>query len=196
MDKPYLIKHYLTLGESVAHIAHSCGVSENKVHYWMAKYGIRKRSISEALSMKKHGPGGGFTIKSQRTPSEEALYGLGVGLYWGEGNKRNKHTVRLGNTDPGILNSFAEFLVCICGVDRKSMRYSLQIFTDTSESDALSYWCDALSIHKSQIMPTVNHINSGKIGTYKMKNQFGVMTLYVFNMKLRNWLVDQLHVPR
>ena len=45
-------------------------------------------------------------------------------------------------------------------------------------------------------MPTVTKTISGKIGTYKMKNQYGVITLYVFNVKLRNWLVDQLYVPR
>ena len=73
---------------------------------------------------------------------------------------------------------------------------SLQIFTDIDEKDALNYWIYTLSINKKQIMPTVTKTISGKIGTYKMKNQYGVITLYVFNVKLRNWLVDQLYVPR
>ncbi|HWT40729.1 MAG TPA: hypothetical protein VN081_05720, partial [Dongiaceae bacterium] len=70
------------------------------------------------------------------------------------------------------------------------------LFSDVEADTALEFWLNELKIDKSQIMPTINRIISGKIGTYKTKNQHGVMTVYVFNMKLRNWMVNELHVPR
>lgn len=196
MDKCDLRKLYISKGMSMSEIARSYGYSIHKVEYWMDKYSLARRSGADAQIMKKHGITGGFKIKQNLNSEEAALYGLGIGLYWGEGNKRNQHTVRLGNTDPGIIATFTKFLVEICGVTKESIRYSLQIFTDIDEKDALNYWIYTLSINKKQIMPTVTKTISGKIGTYKMKNQYGVITLYVFNVKLRNWLVDQLYVPR
>ncbi|MCD8561678.1 hypothetical protein LRY29_01235 [Candidatus Saccharibacteria bacterium] len=196
MEKKTLTALYLNSGYSMRQIARLEDVSEHKVQYWMDKHHIHRRTIGEAPSMRKHGPNGGFKIKANLSPYETVLYGLGVGLYWGEGNKRNRNAVRLGNTDPGIIATFINFLVVVCGVNRDSIRYSLQIFSDTSEERALSYWLSKLHIHKNQIMPTVNRIISGKMGTYKVKNRYGVLTVYVFNTRLRDWLVDQLHVPR
>lgn len=196
MDEHDLRNLYITKGMSMSEIARSYGYSVHKIEYWMSKYLIARRSRADAQSMKKHGVGHGFTIKHNLNAEEYKLFGLGVGLYRGEGNKRNRHTVRLGNTDPGIITTFTKFLVEICGVPREAIRYSLQIFTDIDEKEALNYWIYTLSINKKQIMPTVTKTISGKIGTYKMKNQYGVITLYVFNVKLRNWLVNQLYVPR
>lgn len=196
MDSHLISELYTHKGMSVSQIADYLGCSQNKVNYWLEKVGIQKRSISEALCVRRHGLGGGFSIKEKMTADDLKLYGLGVGIYWGEGNKRNRHTVRVGNTDPQLMTTFIEFLVMICGVKRDEIRYSLQLFTDIDEKDALNFWLNELNIKKSQIMPTINRVNSGKIGTYKVKNQHGVLTLYVFNMRLRNWLVDQLYVPR
>jgi len=181
---------------SVRDIAQTIGCSSSRVDYWLKKLNIKKRTISEAIFAKKHGLDNGFHISQDMNAADQMLFGLGVGIFWGEGNKRNKHTVRVGNSDPKLLSVFIDFLVRICGVDRTSIRFSLQIFSDIQPQEALSFWIEALSINKNQVMPTINCIKSGKIGTYKTKSQYGVMTVYVFNMKLRNWLVDQMNVPR
>jgi len=181
---------------SVSDIARSLGYSSSKVDYWLNKFNIQKRSISEAIFAKKHDVDDGFMISRKLSPSDRILFGLGLGIYWGEGNKKNKHTVRVGNTDPRLLAVFIDFLVKICGVDRSKIKFSLQIFSDIDPKIALSYWVNTLKSNKNQVMPTINCIKSGKIGTYKMKNHYGVLTVYVFNMKHRNWLVDQLSVPR
>jgi hypothetical protein len=177
-------------------IATHVGCSPHKVDYWLRKYEIPKRSYSDATYVKHNGLTDPFYIKKNLTYTEQKLFGLGVGIYWGEGNKRNIHAVRVGNTDPKLLGVFIDFLVHICGVNPSKIRYGLQLFTDVEERDALNFWQDELSITRNQIMPTVSRIESGKIGTYKTKNQFGVMTVYVFNKKLRDWLVGQLVMPR
>jgi len=196
MDEALIRSYYLDYRMSVKDIALLLNCSTGRVDYWLAKYHIEKRSLSDAAFAKKHGATDGFAIKTNLTLADAYLFGQGVGIYWGEGNRRNKHAVRVGNTDPGLLRTFVKFLKEICGVDEYSIRYGLQIFSDISPNLALVYWQKQLNITRKQIMPTVNLIKSGKIGTYKVKNQYGVMTVYVFNMKLRNWLVGQLDMPR
>jgi hypothetical protein len=196
MDESSLRQLYIDEAKSMHDIAVHFECSLHKVDYWLRKYSIPKRSHSDATYVKHNGLVDPFTIKKHLTPTEQRLYGLGIGIYWGEGNKRNIHSVRVGNTDPQLLKTFISFLVQICGVDNDRIRYGLQLFSDVDESVALSFWQRELSISRNQIMPTVNRIESGKIGTYRTKNMFGVMTVYVFNKKLRDWCVEQLIMPR
>ncbi|NCO10501.1 hypothetical protein GW746_00995 [Candidatus Saccharibacteria bacterium] len=196
MDKSSLFELYHGKGMSMAEIAHRYSYSVHKVDYWMRTHGIPRRTRSEALYVKNNGLADPFFIKPIRNAELSILYGMGIGLYWGEGNKRNLNAVRLGNTDPGIIKTFVSFLIKICSVSPGKIRYGLQVFSDIAEDVAVSYWLRELQIGREQIMPTVSYIKSGKIGTYKRKNQYGVMTVYVYNTKLRNWMVDQLVTPR
>ncbi|MDB5181076.1 MAG: hypothetical protein JWO54_839 [Candidatus Saccharibacteria bacterium] len=196
MDENLLKDMYVHKVMSMQEIAKQLGFSVHKINFWLTKYSISKRTHSEASYVKYNGLVDPFEIKSFLSPQEERLFGMGVGIYWGEGNKKNINTVRVGNTDAKLIKVFIDFLIIICGVKPNKIRYGLQVFTDVEENVALHYWLNELNITRNQIMPTISRINSGKIGTYKIKNQFGVMTVYVFNRKLRDWLVDQLFVPR
>lgn len=196
MDENELRVQYVTNRKSMSEIATIQDCSVHKVQYWLMKYNIPRRNNSEATYAKRNGLVDPFKIVPIDNVERAALYGLGVGIYWGEGNKKNLNTVRVGNTDARLILVFVKFLVEICSIDSQRIRYGLQLFTDIDESRALDYWKKELNITRNQIMPTVNRIISGKIGTYKTKNQFGVMTVYVFNKKLRDWLVNQLFVPQ
>ena len=101
---------YLRKKSSASHIAKKYKVSENKINYWLKKYNIPKRSISEAIYVKANPLGDPFTSAKPKSKEEWFLHGLGLGLYWGEGTKSNKHSVRLGNTDPALVVKFLEFL--------------------------------------------------------------------------------------
>ena len=195
MDKHLLNELYIVKAMSMNEIAEHLSISVHKVHYWLKKHSINVRSYSEASYVKYNGLVDPFEINTSLTTDEERLFGMGVGIYWGEGNKKSLNAVRVGNTDANLIKVFVMFLIKICGVSPEKIRYGLQLFSDVEESDALSFWQYELNIERNQIMPTISRIKSGKIGTYKVKNQFGVMTVYVFNRKLRDWLVDQLYVP-
>ena len=126
-----------------------------------------------------------------KTPEEKWLQGLGLGLYWGEGNKKCIHSVRLGNTDPQLLRHFKQFLVELYGVDPSSLKYGLQVFTDIDAANAMNYWQNEMNASAEQFYkPTVTI--SGKIGTYRQKSKNGVLTIYYHNKKLRDILVGQL----
>ena len=93
--------------------------SLHKVSYWLDQCSISRRSPSEATYVKRNPGGDPFKIKSQLTKKDETLKGLGLGLYWGEGDKSpNNTSVRLANTDPLLIKKFKEFLTKICGVKK------------------------------------------------------------------------------
>ena len=71
------------------------------------------------------------------------------------------------------------------------MRFGLQLFTDIDEKKALDYWVGKLKVRKNQFYK-VTVTMSGSIGTYRKKSEYGVVTVYYNNTKLRNKLVELL----
>lgn len=150
----------------------------------MDRYSLKRRSISDAVYLKNNPNGDPFSFSPPKTLSEARLYGIGLGLYWGEGTKASKNAIRLGNTDPLLIKAFLEFLVRFFNVDRKDVQYGLQIFTDIDPERAVAFWQKTLSIGRRQFYkPTIT--KSGSIGTYRKKSEYGVLTLYYHNKKLR-----------
>ena len=196
IDKELLTELYTKQGLSMQQIADEFDCSLHKIDYWMKKHDIKKRSRSDAAYQRANPDGDPFTIKKKLSPTERELWGLGIGLYWGEGTKASPTSVRLGNSDPGIVKQFMRFLVELCGVDKDQLRFGMQLFTDCDNNEALDYWTRHLAIKKSQFYK-ITRTQSGKIGTYRRKNQYGVVTLYFNNKKLRDILVSRINkMPR
>lgn len=183
---------YLQGMMSMQEIAVHFECSLNRVDYWMRKYRIPRRTRSDARYAKLYPNGDVFSVKQIFTEQDHILFGLGIGLYWGEGNKANPSSVRLGNTDPGVISTFIKFLEVIYGVPRDQLRFGLQLFNDTNENVAIQHWIDHLGVNMSQFYKTTVTI-SGAIGTYRRKNRYGVLTVYFNNKRLRDILVGHLH---
>jgi len=182
----YIEKHL-----SMMQISKELGCSHHKVAYWMTQYKIDRRSISQAVYLVNNPHGDPFTIKVPKTPEELILFGLGVGLYWGEGNKAHRNAVRLGNTDSKLLKTYILFLTELCGIRKDSLKFDLQVFSDINIAAALKYWCKTLNVKKEQFFKPRVTI-SGSIGTYKKKSEYGVVTIYFGNTKLRDIIVGQI----
>ena len=182
---------YIANQLSVSTIAKQLSCSQGSVNYWLAKHGIEKRSISDAIYIKHNPLGDPFTIPSINTIDKARLYGLGIGLYWGEGTKANKHSVRLGNSDPELLRVFIRFLVELYGVKKEDMRFGLQLFSDIDKDEALGFWCQKLGVSQKQFYKPYVSI-SGSLGTYRAKSTYGVVTLYYHNKRLRDTIASAL----
>lgn len=191
LTKRLLEEEYLLNKKSVAVVAKLFDCSQNKINYWLNKYRIPKRKISEAMYIKWNPFGDPFVFNNPQTLDNAFLWGLGLGLFWGEGNKKNIHAVRLGNVDPGLIRIFLKFLDEIYTIDRKRLRFGLQTFTDISKRRAISYWCKELHITRQQFYK-VTVTPSGSIGTYREKSKYGVLTIYFHNKKLRDRIVGAI----
>jgi hypothetical protein len=182
---------YLNKKKSMQEIADELGYSLHKVKYWMEKHEIKIRNRSDATYIKRNPFGDPFHFRRPQNTKEAELFGLGIGLYWGEGTKANKDSVRLGNTDPELLNHFIKFLEKFFSVGREDLRFGLQIFTDIPVDRAMDFWIKKLKIRRSQFYkPLITR--SGSIGTYRKKSEYGVLTVMYHNKKLRNLLISLL----
>ncbi len=176
---------------SVSVIAKRLGCSQNKVNYWLKKYGINKRSISEAIYLKNNPKGDPFLFNQPKNVSSYFIYGLGLGLFWGEGNKKDRHSVRLGNSDPKLIRYFIKFLKEIYNIDERRLRFGIQVFNDVSSHEALLFWSKELSVDKSQFQKVVITPTRGT-GSYKKKSKHGVLTVYFYNKKLRDTIMGAI----
>lgn len=188
IDCKTLKKLYTKEKKSAASIAKIFDCSQNKINYWLKKNKIPKRSVSEAIYVKNNPKGDPFKLKLPRNAADAQLFGLGIGLYWGEGTKASKNTVRLGNSDAKLLKIFIAFLIRFFGIKKEDLKFHLHIFTDIKVNDAKKYWIEELNISEEQIYKPFVSI-TGSIGTYRKKSEYGVMTVYYGNTKLRNKLV-------
>jgi len=191
IEKQQLEVFYLQEKISMMDIALRLGCSMHTVAYWMGKHNIKRRTISEAIYQKSNPLGDPFSVRPITTMKEAQLLGLGLGLYWGEGTKASKHSVRLGNTDPELIKMFIQFLVELFDVKKEKLRFGLQIFSDTDPQKALDFWVNALNVETSQFTKIIVTI-SGSMGTYTHKNMTGVLTVSFHNKKLRDIIVGML----
>lgn len=192
ITKNFLNYNYIKKGYSAFKISQILNCSESRVNYWLNKHGISKRSISEAIYIKHNPNGDPFRFKEPKTLKTAELLGFGLGLYWGEGTKADRNSVRLGNTDPKLIKKFIDFLITICNIYPRKLRFGLQVFSDIEPQTALSYWSNELGFSKDYFLPTIVVSPTQGKGTYRKKSKFGVLTIYFNNKKLRNMLINML----
>ena len=182
---------YIKDKKSSAEISKLFGLSQTGVNYWLKKFNIPKRTISEAIYIKHNPNGDPFKFISPQNLQDAKLFGLGIGLYWGEGTKADKNSVRLGNSDPALVRIFIKFLIKFFNIDKEDMRFHLHTFTDINLEEAKQYWMKELKIESSQFYkPTITI--TGKLGNYRKKSKYGVLTVCYSNTKLRNILFSLL----
>ncbi len=178
-------------GKSMWEISRQFNCSVHKVVYWMDKYKIPRRSRSDAMYEKLNPQGDPFNIKASFTKDDILLLGLGLGIYWGEGNKVTPQSSRVTNTDPNMLKVFIRFLRNICGVKMEKMGFSLICFNDSDKNEVVKFWSKELDIPSEKFGKITQIPPQGK-GNYKRKSQFGVCTISVGNIKLKKWITSQI----
>jgi hypothetical protein len=176
---------------SVSGMAIYLKCSEGKVNYWLSKYGIKKRSVSEAIYNQKNPNGDPFVQKKIDSIEDAFLFGMGLGLYWGEGTKSNKLSLRLGNTNPKLIKKYMEFLFVIYGIDKEKLKFGLQIFSDMNPDLAKDFWQKDLDVKSEQFQKVIVTPARG-LGNYHRKVKHGVLTVYYHNKKLRDIICGEL----
>lgn len=195
MEKIILENLYLNEKLSSSQIATKFHCSSNKINYWLSKFNIKKRSIADATYLSLNGRKDPFEFNKLTSNDKWFLMGLGVGLYWGEGNKANKSSVKLGNTDPDLILCFIKFLKKVYNIKAEKLKFGLQIFSDIDPEVALKFWQTKLNVEKCQFQkPVVSKIRGE--GSYKIKSTYGVLTVYFNNVKLRNLIINEIEMLR
>lgn len=187
------LKNLYFSGKSMSQIAKSLNCSPNKIVYWMKKYNIDRRTRSEATYLTNNPNGDPYDLTNINNLSKRDLFlfGLNIGLYWGEGEKTTKHAIRVTNSDPYVIIRFRDFLINICNLKPEKIRYYLICFNDINPEIAKKHWANLLKISPQKFGKIVEIPTQGK-GTYNKKSKHGVCTIYAGNMKLKSWILKEI----
>jgi len=93
-----------------------------------------------------------------------------VGIYWGEGTKKELNII---NSDAILLKAFIEFIKEI-GVTKNRIKASVRIYNDINHNKAIDYWANILDLKKDQFF-RVETIKGKKKG----KLEFGMCRLRI-----------------
>lgn len=195
ISKKALEKLYNEQNKSMKEISVLLQCSPNKIQYWMQIHGLKRKTISEAIYVKSNPNGDPFLFRKPKDLEEMKLFGMGLGLYWGEGTKASKSSVRLGNSDPDLINKFILFLLTFFNIQKEDLRFGLQIFSDMDPVEAMNFWVKKIGINREQFYkPIVTLSNS--VGNYRVKTKYGVMTIYYNNTKMKSLLMELLEAEK
>lgn len=193
-----LLETVYNSGKSLTETAKKINCSPNKVVYWMKKYNIKRRGHSESAYIKQNPNGDPFVLKDveKLNRGELILYGLGLGIYWGEGNKASGcRSLRVTNSDPGLIRIFLKFMKEIFSLDDKRFSFSIVSFNDIKPEVARSYWSKELGISPERFGKITVVPSQGR-GTYKKKSKFGICTAQGNNTKLRDLVMNEIEKLR
>lgn len=116
------------------------------------------------------------------------LFIAGLMLYWGEGDKTTKASVRLSNTDPNLIRLYSFFLTHVCRIPENMVRCSLILYPDLEERECVNFWSERSGILRERFLKST-YIR----GRHKTKRLgYGVCIVYVqstyFKKKMLVWL--------
>jgi hypothetical protein len=102
----------------------------------------------------------------------DPLHVAGVMLYWGEGDKRDRHSVRIANADPDLLRCFLDFLRAYFCVSDSRVRIKCNLFADHSERqrEIEQFWLDTLRLPRSCLQKSTMNVYS-KYSQRKRQNK-------------------------
>jgi hypothetical protein len=182
LSKEILDCLYYERGLSVAQIAQQLECSTNKIVYWMDKYGLKRRDISSAVYLRQNPNGDPFNIQIPRSDEEWGLFHLALGLYIGEGKKRDREQVALSNSDPRVIRVFLRFLREICGVEENRIWAWINIFDDTDLPATEKFWLQVTNLLPEQFHKSI--IRPSRGGTYRKTSEYGTLSVGVSSTRL------------
>lgn len=120
----------------------------------------------------------------------DPLFTFGLGLYWGEGDKKSGNIVAVTNSDPNILIIISKFYRRYLCLNESKLRISLFIYKDINEQFAINFWSKLLGVPKSQFIKV--KVLESRSRLTKTKLKYGICTLYFsnteFHIKIMEWI--------
>lgn len=124
---------------------------------------------------------------------KQALFWIGLALFWAEGGKREKFSVRFVNSDPRIIKTIMRFYREVCKVPNDKFRLRIYLHPNIKESDVVKFWSEFTEIPKNQFYKSQELISS----TSKRKRNFhrlpnGTLHVYIgdagLSKKIKGWI--------
>jgi hypothetical protein len=134
----------------------------------MKKVLIMNKARTESLS-KSYEKARAEAVNEFQEFKNDPLFLIALALYWGEGNKRGKHQIRISNTEPEIIRIFKVFIEKILKIDKIKIKIWLLLYPDLDDKICKDYWIDKIGLpienfYKSTVIQgrqKINHLSYG-----------------------------------
>jgi hypothetical protein len=105
------------------------------------------------------------------------LFFLGMGIYLGEGGKRDKRSARLSNANSDIIILAMRFFRECCNVQTHEFRPWVHIHPNINPEEAIKYWAEVTKVPSEQIRTqlVVSRASKGK----RLKDRLPYGTLHI-----------------
>lgn len=182
---------------SYSQIKNILGISKSTLSGWLKNYPLTEERIRELSKneriiekcretkrKKKEKRLNDFYIEQKKKifPFDKRdLFIAGLFLYWGEGSKTLSSSISVSNTDPSVINFFANWATNILKIPKEKMHISLHLYNDMDISKEINYWSKKLNVPKNQF--TKPYIKTSLSTRINQKGGFGHGTC---NLRISN----------
>jgi hypothetical protein len=144
---------------------------------------IRGKHLARAYETAKE-----EAIKEFETLKYNPVFIAGIMLYWGEGDKLTKQSVKLTNTDPEMIKLFVYFLIQVLKIPKSRVRLQILLYPDLDDWLCRAYWYKASGLSASHF--TKSTVIQGKHKTRRLS--FGICMVTVsstyLKVKMLEWM--------
>ena len=118
------------------------------------------------------------------------LFISGVMLYWGEGDKKNKNSLRLANTDPALIKIYKNFLRKTCSVAEDKINVWLLLYPDLDEVECKKFWIDKAELRINNFKKSM--VIKGRHEHNRLS--YGVCNINVHNSYLKEKMSEWINL--
>ena len=103
---------------------------------------------------------------------------MGIGLYLGEGTKRNEN-IRIINSDPVIIKLAMAWFKEICELKNENIIPSVYLYPDNNIEKSINYWSKITKIPKQQFAKTQIDRRLNKSSKKRGRLPYGTLNLQI-----------------
>jgi len=144
------------------------------------RYEVAKRKVAQRIERTK------YIIKEAKTEAKTFLknpmFLTGISLYWAEGAKNPKESVRFSNSDEAMVRLIMKWFRGVCGVPEEKFRVHVHIHNLHSRKNVCAFWSKVTGIPLKQFYKT--YIKSTSLGQRKNVLYNGTCSIVVNDRKL------------
>jgi hypothetical protein len=177
---------------TIDELAERLAISRTTIYYWVRDLPIgtterqsRAARRASAANKRRHARLRGAAYERGQMELPELLarptFRDFVCMYIGEGYKRNRNVVSIGNSDPTVVLLSARWIRCLSD---HPVTYSFQHHADQRPKELCAFWGGLLDVEPSSIK-FQRKSNSGKLSGRTWRSRYGVLQVRVDDTYLR-----------
>jgi hypothetical protein len=124
-------------------------------------------------------------IKEIKNLSKKELKLIGSALYWAEGGKKNRNSLRFSNSNPSMIEVIMKFFQEVCNIPNEKIKARIHIYPQINPRIATNYWKKVTNLPRINFQkPQVQISRASKKKRPKNTLPYGTLHLTVNNTEM------------